>query len=78
MGFNGLGKRRPFPSPAKRLMAVANRALTRHLEESDVEIEIRKLWGHATGTQGHVSIDRNWYTPETYIEMAREVGKKIL
>ena len=25
------------------------------------------------GTQGHVSIDRNWYTPEIYIEMAREV-----
>ncbi len=58
---------------AWRLIKVANVSLTQHLGDSEALAICRQLWGNATGTQRHVSIDRNWYTPETYIEMAREV-----
>ena len=63
-------------SAAYLLMGAAEFQLTGTLDETAILALIRKLWGNspkAIGTQGHVSIDRNWYTPETYIEMAREV-----
>ena len=62
---------------AQRLLKVASKAtLASDLEDTEALEISRLLWGHnhnAIGTQGHVSIDRNWYTPEIYIEMAREV-----
>jgi len=59
---------------AQRLVKVASKAtLTTDLDDAEALEISRLLWGNATGTHGHVSIDRNWYTPDTYIEMAREV-----
>jgi len=60
---------------AQLLLKAANRypKLTSDLKGSEALKISQDLWGNAVGTQGHVSVDRNWYTPELYIEMAREV-----
>ena len=64
---------RDMPSDCLRWHQKAT--LASDLEDTEALEISRLLWGHnhnAIGTQGHVSIDRNWYTPEIYIEMARE------
>jgi len=47
--------------------------LTDQRESSEEITSVGLLRLAVTGTQGHVSVDRNWYTPEPYVEMAREV-----
>jgi len=49
---------------AWRMMKVSSVSLAKHIDDSEALAILRKLWGHATGTQGHISIDRNWYTPK--------------
>jgi len=64
---------------APRLIKVAesNFSPARHLDDSEALAISRQIWGHAAGTQGHVSKDKNWYTPKTYIKMARKVMGSI-
>ena len=64
---------------ARRLLKVADskRTLTSDMDDSEALGISRQLWGNATGTQGHVSVDRNWHTPMEYIEAAREVMDSI-
>jgi len=59
-------------STARRLMALANRALTHDLEPSQALAISRKVWGNKdTAHVSHNSGDNEWYTPPEYIEAAR-------
>ena len=58
-------------------IAKANLASTLILNDFTAKKISSDFWGNATGTQGHISKDRDWYTPEMYIEMARKVMGSI-